>query len=214
MTLRGRKIMKASYAAMAVAVLTLGLSAAAAAATGEDWPCDQVLQPQLSVGAMWEGPDPTAALASWDKDGTVRAMVERVAPRRVPLDEAKAEIHRFALGITGDRKKTLTEVFAGIFDTINHDRSSIIHGIKRYHGRQAALAKDIEDKTAVLDGLDPASSDQAVQGKRQDLQNQLNWETRIFDDRQRLLPAVCEQPVLLEQRLYQLSHAIMADMNP
>ena len=32
------------------------------------------------------------------------------------------------------------------------------------------------------------------------------------DDRQRLLPAVCEQPVLLEQRLYQLSHAVMDDM--
>ena len=45
-----------------------------------------------------------------------------------------------------------------------------------------------------------------------DMQNELNWDTRIFDDRQRLLPAVCEQPVLLEQRLYQLSHAVMDDM--
>jgi len=60
--------------------------------------------------------------------------------------------------------------------------------------------------------LDPASTDQAVAQKRLDIQNALNWETRIFDDRSRLLPAVCDQPVLLEQRLYQLSHAVMDEM--
>jgi hypothetical protein len=161
---------------------------------------------------MWSGPDPMAAEASWDKDQTVRDLVARVAPRRVPLDEAKAEIHRFAVALTGDKQKTMTEVFAGLFETINTERSSIIRGIKRYHARQSALAKDIEDKTGTLDGLDPTSTDQAVQQKREDVQNELTWETRIFDDRQRLLPAVCGQPVLLEQRLYQLSHAVMDSM--
>jgi hypothetical protein len=194
-----------------LAPLLLG-TAGTALAANEDWPCDQVLQPQLSIGAMWSGPDPTAAAASWNKDDAVRALVGRVAPRRVPLDEAKAEIHRFAVAITADKQKTLTEVFAGLFDTINSERSAIIRGIKRYHARQAALAKDIEGKTGSLDGLDPASTDQAVQQKREEVQSALNWETRIFDDRQRLLPAVCEQPVLLEQRLYQLSHAIQDDM--
>jgi hypothetical protein len=93
------------------------------------------------------------------------------------------------------------------------ERSSIIRGIKRYRVRQAALAKVIEDKTSALDDIDPASEDQAVAQKRLDMQNELNWDTRIFDDRQRLLPAVCGQPVLLEQRLYQLSHAVMDDMD-
>ena len=85
----------------------------------KDWPCEQVLQPQLSIGSMWSGPDPTAARASWENDEAVKTLVVRVAPRRVPLDEAKEEIRRFALGITGDRQKLLTEVFAGLFDTIN-----------------------------------------------------------------------------------------------
>jgi len=195
-----------------LAPLLLSLTAGTAPAANEDWPCDQVLQPQLSIGAMWSGPDPTPAAASWNKDEAVRALVGRVAPRRVPLDEAKAEIHRFAVAITAAKQKTLTEVFAGLFETINTERGAIIRGIKRYHARQAALAKDIEDKTGTLDGLDPASADQAVQQKRAEMQNALNWETRIFDDRQRLLPAVCQQPVLLEQRLYQLSHAVQDDM--
>jgi hypothetical protein len=204
--------MMAKLSLTGIAAFALCLAAGAAAAQDQDWPCEQVLQPQLSVGSMWEGPDPTAASASWENDEPVKTLVVRVAPRRVPLDEAKEEIRRFALGITGDKQKLLTEVFAGLFDTINQERSSIIRGIKRYRVRQAALAKVIEDKTSVLDDLDPASEDQAVQQKRVDMQNELNWDTRIFDDRQRLLPAVCGQPVLLEQRLYQLSHAVMDDM--
>ena len=212
--------MKAGSYLAALAVLGLCLAGRGALAQtqtqpqtpAQDWPCDQVLQPQLSIGAMWEGPDPTEAGKVWQNDEQVRALVARVAPRRVAIPDAKAEIHRFAVAISADKQKILTEVFAGLFETINHDRSSIIHGIKRYHGRQEALAKDIEDKTAELDNLDPASTDQAVAQKRVDMQNELNWETRIFDDRSRLLPAVCEQPVLLEQRLYQLSHAVMDEM--
>jgi len=61
-------------------------------------------------------------------------------------------------------------------------------------------------------GADEAGDSLRLAQKRLDMQNELNWDTRIFDDRQRLLPAVCEQPVLLEQRLYQLSHAVMDDM--
>lgn len=211
-------MMKAGLPLTGIMMLGLCLAGGRASAQaqpqtqGQDWPCEQVLQPQLSIGSMWEGPDPADAGKVWQSNDQVRALVERVAPRRVPIADAKAEIHRFALAVTADKQKILTEVFAGLFETINHDRSSIVRGIKRYHGRQEALAKDIEDKTAALDGLDPASSDATVQQKRQDMQVELNWETRIFDDRSRLLPAVCEQPVLLEQRLYQLSHAVMDEM--
>jgi len=52
----------------------------------------------------------------------------------------------------------------------------------------------IEDKTSALDDIDPASEDQAVQQKRIDMQNELNWDTRIFDDRQRLLPPSASSP--------------------
>jgi len=193
-------------------MLAFPLSVGTAAAQDKNWPCDQVLQPQLSVAAMWDGPDPSTAQETWQGDEPVRQLVQRVAPRRVPLDAAKDEIKRFAAGVQGDRQKALTEVFAGVFETINDERSAIIRGIKRYHGRQENLAKVIEDKTSKLDGLDPDSTVQSVQQQRADIQNELNWETRIFDDRQRLLPDICEQPVLLEQRLYQLAHAIREDM--
>jgi hypothetical protein len=198
----------------ALGALGLGIlfAANAMAAQDKDWPCDQVLQPELSVGAMWSGPDPADAKETWQGDEAVRALVERIAPRRVPLDEARSEIHQFAAGVAGDKRKALVALFAGLFETINSERDEIIRGIKRYHGRQAALAKRIEDTTRTLDGLDPGSKDQAVIQKRADVQTQLDWDSRIFDDRQRLLPAVCEQPVLLEQRLFALSHAIQGEL--
>ena len=197
----------------ATAVLGIGLLlAAGAAAQGKDWPCEQVLQPELSTGAMWSGPDLPAAKDSWQHDDVVRALVERIAPRRMPLDQAEGEIHQFAAGAGKDRQKLLIEVFAGLFETINNERGDIIRGIKHYHGRQAALAKRIEDTTKTLDGLDPASKDQAMIQKRADIQTQLDWDSRIFDDRQRLLPAVCEQPVLLEQRLFALARKIQGEL--
>ena len=126
--------MMAKLSLTGIAAFALCLAAGAAAAQDQDWPCEQVLQPQLSVGSMWAGPDPTAARASWENDEAVKTLVVRVAPRRVPLDEAKEEIRRFALGITGDRQKLLTEVFAGLFETINH-------GAQLDHPRHQALSR-------------------------------------------------------------------------
>ena len=178
----------------------------------DDWPCVQVLQPELSIGAMWPGDDPTAGGPAWRDDAVIAALVERVAPRRVPADQATTEIHRFAAGYEGDRKAALTEVFAGVFETINTERGSIIRGIRRFNSRQEALARRIEASTQTLDGVDPASTDPAVARQRQELEFQLSWDQRVFDDRERLLPAICDQPFVLERRLFALSRTIQEEI--
>lgn len=178
----------------------------------DDWPCVQVLQPELSIGAMWPGDDPTANGPAWRDDAVIAALVDRVAPRRVPVDEATAEIHRFAAGFEGDRKAALTEAFAGVFETINTERGTIIRGIRRFNSRQEALAQRIEASTQALDGVDPASTDMAVAKQRQELEFQLSWDQRVFDDRERLLPAICDQPFVLERRLFALSRTIQEEI--
>jgi hypothetical protein len=178
----------------------------------DDWPCVQVLQPELSIGAMWPGDDPTASGPAWRDDAVVAALVERVAPRRVPVDEATAEIRRFATGYEGDRKAALTGVFAGLFESINGERATIIRGIRRFNDRQTALAKRMEDTTQALDGVDSASTDMAVVQKRQQLETQLGWDQRVFDERERLLPAICDQPFILERRLFALSRTIQEEI--
>lgn len=170
------------------------------------WPCVQVLQPELSVGAMWTGPDPAQA-ASREAPGVLE-LVRRVAPRRVPAEEADAEIRRFLAGTASDRSLRATQVFAALFDGLSAERGAIIRGIHRYSARQAALAERIEGARRALDALGPRSGDAAARERRAELEAQIGWDTRIFDDREKLLPAICELPTLIERRLFALSRTL------
>jgi hypothetical protein len=184
-----------------------------AAKPGDDWPCMQRLQPELSIGAMWSGPDPAEAADNWRKDTAVEAVVEQVAPRRVPQQEAVDALHRFAAGYDKDRPAVMTKVFAGLFETLNDERGAIIRGIRHFNERQQKLADRIQAGMRTLDGLDPASTDVKIAEQRQAVQDQVSWDSRIFDDREKLLPLVCDQPVVLERRLFALSRAIQTDLN-
>jgi hypothetical protein len=50
------------------------------------------------------------------------------------------------------------------------------------------------------------------QTKVDELANQLNWETRIFEDRRRVVKFVCEVPTTIDQRLFALAREIQQDM--
>jgi hypothetical protein len=167
----------------------------------------------MSIGAMWQDPDPTSAQENWRKTPAVLALVNEIAPRRMPQEEAVANIGRFAAGYRGaERTKVLTEVFVGLFETLNSERNDIIRGIKRFYRRQDALARRMEAGWKALDEIDPNTTDPQLAEKRMALQQQVDWDSRIFDDRQRLLPVVCEQPRILEQRVFAFSRAIQEQL--
>jgi hypothetical protein len=71
----------------------------------------------------------------------------------------------------------------------------------------------MEDGWKALGELDANTTDPKLMEQRVALQQQVDWDSRIFDDRQRLLPAVCEQPRVLEQRLFALSRAIQEELS-
>ncbi|HET6160220.1 MAG TPA: hypothetical protein VFE34_17885 [Dongiaceae bacterium] len=178
-----------------------------------EWPCDQPLRPEMSIGAMWSGPDPNAGSKNWREIPTVAAMVSEIAPRRTPQEEAVANVRRFAAGYHGEeRTQVLTQLFAGLFETLSAERNDIVRGIKRFYRRQDALAHRIEEGWKQLGDIDPNATDPKVAEQRAALQQQVDWDGRIFDDRQRLLPAVCEQPRVLEQRVFALSRAIQEQL--
>lgn len=186
--------------------------AAAPAPGTSDWPCEQAERPEISTGSVWSGPDPSAAEENWRDQPSVVALIEQVAPRRVPQDEAVAAIHRFSAGYTTDRPVVMTQVFAGLFDTLNKERGEIIRGIHHFNRRQDNLSKRIEEGWKSVDELDANSTDPSVLERRATLQQSIDWDSRIFDDRQRLLPEICQQPIVIEQRLFALSRAIQDDL--
>ena len=180
---------------------------------GSEWPCEQPLRPELSVGAVWSGPDPQNGQENWRKSPAIAVLVGQIAPRHTAQEDAIASIRRFAAGYEGAaRADALTELFGGLFETLNAERNDIVRGIKRFNRRQDALARRIEEGWKSLGEFDADATDPKLMEQRLALQQQVDWDARIFDDRQRLLPAVCEQPRVLEQRLFALSRAIQEEL--
>jgi hypothetical protein len=175
-----------------------------------DWPCAQAKVPDISLAAVWDGPALDDATARWKDDAKVGALVPRLAARRTPLDEAEKAITEFLSGSTAQKSETGKLLFAGLFDTLNAQRSSVMNGLERVTRKQREAAEKIRDDTLALQALqDAASPDQA---KLEELGNQLVWETRIFEDRRRVIKFVCEVPTAIDQRLFALGRVIQQQM--
>jgi hypothetical protein len=174
-----------------------------------DWPCAQAKVPEISLAAVWDGPSLDEAAARWKDDAKVSALVPRLAARRTPLDEAEKAIAEF-LSNSAKKNETGKLLFAGLFDTLNAQRSSVMNGLERVTRKQREAAEKIRDDTLALQALqDAATPDQA---KVDELGNQLLWETRIFEDRRRVIKFVCEVPTAIDQRLFALGRVIQQEM--
>jgi hypothetical protein len=175
-----------------------------------DWPCAQAKVPEISLAAVWDGPSLDEAAARWKDDAKVSALVPRLAARRTPLDEAEKAIAEFLSNSALKKDEAGKLLFAGLFDTLNAQRSSVMNGLERVTRKQREAAEKIRDDTLALQALqDAAAPDQA---KVDELGNQLLWETRIFEDRRRVIKFVCEVPTAIDQRLFALGRVIQQAM--
>ncbi|MEA2939761.1 MAG: hypothetical protein QOD09_290 [Bradyrhizobium sp.] len=175
-----------------------------------DWPCAQAKVPEISLAAVWDGPPLDDATAKWKDDAKVSALVPRLAARRTPLDEAEKAVAEFLSNSALKKNEAGKLLFAGLFDTLNAQRSSVMNGLERVTRKQRDAAEKIRDDTLALQALqDAATPDQA---KVDELGNQLVWETRIFEDRRRVIRFVCEVPTAIDQRLFALGRVIRQEM--
>lgn len=203
-----------------VVALLLYVAAALAGApawpdSDADWPCIQRKVPTLSAGLMWAGPPVTEDLADWRRDVEISGLVERLAVRRTSIEQAIRDIDTFAAGLSDSEKADrLTLVFSGLLDSANAERSDVLGGIERFTRKQRRLADNIlakrQELETVLEIADPTDADDE---KRRSLEEQLNWQTRIHEDRERSLTYVCEIPILLEQRLFTLARELADRIN-
>ena len=179
-----------------------------------DWPCQQILVSKLSPATMWTGP----SIQGLDKsaDLQIDELATKLAQRRLPLDQAKAEIDAFAKSAGADRKQKLTLLFALLFDKLDGERGQVLEGLLRFGQRQREMADKIRAENEKLheaqdkslspeEANDPASPVSAAA-------KQLQWDVRIFEDRRKTLTYVCEAPVLIEQRLFGLAREIQSQM--
>jgi len=174
-----------------------------------DWPCAQAKVPEISLAAVWAGPPLDDIKDKWREDAKVSALVPRLAARRTSLDDAQKAISEF-LGSSADKATTGKLLFAGLFDTLNAQRSSVLNGLERTTRKQRTAAEKIQADAVAMQALQGAS--QPDQTKIEELGNQLVWQTRIFEERQRVVKFVCEVPTAIDQRLFALGRVIQQEM--
>lgn len=193
----------------ALLMLCLAAPAQAAGPVDPDWPCVQRRQPQLSVAQVWAGPAADAATGALLADPAVQELAQVLALRRTALPEAEARIAGFA---ADHDAAALTALFLATFDHIQTRRNQVMAGITRYAHKQAALddqiatARQNHERLLAASPPDFDAIDKA--------EAEIDWSTRLFQDRQQSLSYVCETPVILEQRAFAIGRAIAAHLKP
>ena len=200
------------FAALSLLVL---VSSPAEAANFDDptWPCIQRKVPNLSIGQMWSGPIISDEDKSSLNDDAVDSLSAALAVRRTSIEEAETLVENFAKAATENRDERLTHLFHAVFERINSERGQLIAGISRYAGRQSGLAERINslnEEMIVLDAKEDKTNDEY--DALEELVDKIDWDTRIFDERQQSLTYVCETPVILEKRAFALARIIMNRM--
>ena len=196
-----------------LALLAVAASAQASRATdprSPDWPCAQAKVPEISLAAVWAGPPLGDAEQKWKADPKISALVEKVAARRVSLDDARKAVTDFLAEPGTDKIAAGKLLFAGLFEQLNAERSSVINGLERVTRKQRQAADKIRSDTLALQAAQDATP--RDQSKVDELGNQLVWETRIFEDRRRVVKFVCEVPTTIDQRLFALGRTIQQEI--
>lgn len=196
----------AAVAASLAASLALGAGAARAQpASPEDWPCVQVLVPELSAAALWPLPLDAAALGDWREDADAAALARRLGELERVDAAALAAIDAFAAGVSEDaREAALSRVAVGTLDVADERRSRYIDGIRRYTRQQIAISRQIEETLnllADLDDAEAAGTTLETEAPRAEIEETLSWHERLYDQRERAIRALCERPGELEQTL-------------
>lgn len=196
-----------------VAFIALSLLSGGAAYAADprypDWPCVQAKVPEISLAAVWAGPPIDDVASAWKDNTDVVALVEQLASRRIPLEQAQKSVTEFLAG-SSDKAKFGKLIFAGLFDSLNSQRSAVLNGLERVMRKQREAVERIRNDTAALQAIQSAASPD--QAKIDELNNQVLWEARIFDDRRRVVTFVCEVPTIIDQRLFALSRTIQQEM--
>jgi hypothetical protein len=171
-----------------------------------DWPCRQLKVPELSAAAVWPGAAPAATQNASVTPPVPSDLVSRLAARRTPIQEAENLIVEYVTGPPAEKQAKAKLLFDQLLDALNALRSSVMDGVERSYRKQKQLADAIRANTIKLRELqDTGGADEA---KLQELGKQIEWDTRIFEDRRKTLSFACEVPIEIEQRLFSLSKLI------
>lgn len=176
-----------------------------------DWPCQQLKVPGIAIASVWNGPPIEIGDAAKPTDAKQAELVSRLAARRTPIEDARKLVADYIVGTDPEKQEKAKTLFASLYSTLNAQRDEVMNGIERFSRKQKAAADDIRAEAQKLREMqDKPDADPA---QTEDLVSRLAWQTRIFEDRRKSTSYVCDVPVLIEKRLFDLGNAIQGIMN-
>lgn len=176
-----------------------------------DWPCQQLKVPGIAIASVWTGPSIEIGDGAKPTDAKQAELVSRLAARRTPIEDARKLIAGYVVGTSAEKQEKAKTLFAVLYSTLNSQRDEVMSGIERFSRKQKAAADNIREEAQKLREMqdkpdaNPAASEELV--------SQLAWQTRIFEDRRKSTSYVCDVPVLIEKRLFDLGGAIQGALN-
>jgi hypothetical protein len=176
-----------------------------------DWPCQQLKVPGIAIASVWNGPAIEIGDGAKPTDAKQAELVSRLAARRTPIEDARKLIADYIVGTGAEKQEKAKTLFASLYSTLNAQRDEVMNGIERFSRKQKAAADDIRAEAQKLRKMqDKPDADPA---QNEELVSRLAWQTRIFEDRRRSTSYVCDVPVMIEKRLFDLGNAIQGAMN-
>lgn len=170
-------------------------------ATDPDWPCAQQLVPKISAAQVWTGP-----LA--DENSAMTAPPElsdlgRSAMDQKITDDKAVKLLKDYFAKAKDHKKLKADIptiFIVALTETNAQRERQISGIKNFTRGQFALSKKLADDVNELDKL--TAGQPAKDGTPEKaIEDRLQLERRVFEDREHQVKYLCETPAGGEARL-------------
>jgi hypothetical protein len=171
-----------------------------------DWPCQQLKVPGIAIASVWTGPSIEIGDAAKPADAKQAELVSRLAARRTPIEDARKLIADYVAGTSAEKQDKAKTLFAALYSTLNAQRDEVMNGIERFSRKQKAAADDIREEAQKLREMQDRPNADPTQNE--ELASQLAWRTRIFEDRRKSTSYVCDVPVLIEKRLFDLGKAI------
>ena len=167
--------------------------------------------PGISIASVWTGPPIEAIDKENSKDPKEAELVSRLAARRTPMEDARKLIADFVVGTNDQKQEKAKRLFAALYSTLNAQRDQVMDGIERFSRKQKAMAEEIREQTRKMRELQDRPD--ANPAQKDDLVSQLSWQMLIFEDRRKSTSYVCDVPVIIEKRLFDLANAIQSDMS-
>ena len=176
-----------------------------------DWPCQQLKVPEISIASVWNGPSIDVIDTTKPADPKQAELVAHLVARRTPIEDARKLIADYLVGTDEEKQQKAKRLFAALYSTLNGQRDQVMNGIERFSRKQKGMAEEIRAKAQKMREIQDKLNGDPAQSS--ELASELSWQTRIFEDRRRSTSYICDVPVLIEKRLFDLGSAIQDNLN-